>query len=375
MVAFVHMYPFSPFGAHGGTLRLQTAVDATRTLGDTEVWWWSASEQRWLSLANLDDVTGPGPSVARSGRQGRDGIKRRVFPSTLWESARIARRHAPSVPRPAHSHVVLHTTYLSPLAKRLRSADRRVFVDVYDLVWRAHAMDVREPRLLVDRIRAAYSATVKARELAALEHADGLLVAGWADLESLPHSLRPRAVWAPTGLEAPRSELVLKQNGALAVGMIGNFEHSASADSARRLLGSPAAQSQGVEIVLAGHRSEQWRDVPGVTALGSVQELSEFYDRVDSCVLPVGNGAGMKCKIGEALLAGKSAVTTPAGAAGFPPDIQAHLTVVDSESSITRDLLAAASSRSTDPTADTLDPLRRNGAAQIYRSAITERLP
>jgi hypothetical protein len=53
-------------------------------------------------------------------------------------------------------------------------------------------------------------------------------------------------------------------------------------------------------------------------------------------VAPVAGGSGVKCKLGEAILAGRPVITTELGAAGFPPELRERFDICE-----LRDLTAA----------------------------------
>ena len=59
-------------------------------------------------------------------------------------------------------------------------------------------------------------------------------------------------------------------------------------------------------------------DAPRVHAHGAQSELSDAYARAALCVVPLRFGTGLKIKLIEAMAHGRAAVTTSAGAEGFP---------------------------------------------------------
>ena len=59
-------------------------------------------------------------------------------------------------------------------------------------------------------------------------------------------------------------------------------------------------------------------DAPQVHAHGPQSELSDAYARAAVCVVPLRFGTGLKIKLIEAMAHGRAAVTTSAGAEGFP---------------------------------------------------------
>src|SRR5690349_793465 len=86
-----HLYPFPPWGWHGGTMRLRTALEASRAASDTRVYWWDAIDSTWRGGLNPGDVGGaPKSSTEPGGHELLDSLKRRLFPSTLMGSGRAA---------------------------------------------------------------------------------------------------------------------------------------------------------------------------------------------------------------------------------------------------------------------------------------------
>jgi hypothetical protein len=320
--SFVHFYPFRPDREQGGTLRLRTAVRATEPLGDTVVVWFDTTSGRWRTGE-------PDAGVDLHGPAGSSGLKRRVFPHTLFESGRhavaaLVDQWSEHVERGAVP--LLHTSYLAPAIKALREAP---VVDVYDLVWRGHEIDARSASLPLSSVRAAYAARTRHREEAALRQARALIVAGWDDHRRLEHLGRPSR-WVPTGMSAepvaPRHP-----DGRLRIGFLGNFAHQPTLDSAKALLASPAAQAPEIDVVLGGWESDRYpalRDA-GAVVIGPVGTPADFWREVDAAVIPVFSGTGIKVKIAEALLAGRAVVTTPLGAAGFSPETRGAMVVVE----------------------------------------------
>ena len=319
---FVHFYPFRPDREQGGTLRLRTAVRATEPLGETVVVWFDITSRRWRADK-------PGEIPASHGLAVSGGLKRRVFPHTLFESGRHA---VAALVEQWSDHIeqgavpVLHTSYLAPAIKALPEAP---VVDVYDLVWRGHEIDARSASLPLSTVRTLYAARARRREEVALRQARALIVAGWDDHRRLEHLHRPSR-WVPTGISA---EPVPSRpgDGRLRIGFLGNFAHQPTLDSAKALLASPAAQAPEIDVVLGGWESDRHpglRDA-GATVLGPVATPADFWREVDAAVIPVFSGTGIKVKIAEAMLTGRTVVTTPLGAAGFSPETRKAMVVVE----------------------------------------------
>ena len=323
-MGIVMLYPFMPWGWHGGTLRLRTATTACE--GEhVDVRWWDAAARTWrgsLDPAAIGGEPPTGRATVASTRISR--LKRTLFPSTLWESGRRAVAAAEPLLRSLNlsdrDTVILHTTYLAPLIPLLSASGARVVVDVHDLVWRAHRVDATGASAPLWAVRGAYALAVRRREERLLAAADRLLVAGYRDFENL-QKLGPRARWVPTGLDARPT--TCPSMPPVRLGLIGNFAHSATVDAARRLADSGlGGKDGGVRLVFAGLGSQAWRGHAAIDVLGPVRDVEEFYRRINLALVPVASGSGMKCKLAEAALAGKAVITTASGASGYPPHLR-----------------------------------------------------
>ena len=330
----IHLYPFVPRGRHGGTIRLCSALAGSSRVAPTELYYFDPSSAGWLKPragAELDHLLNAPPGEPLNATP---GIKRRLFPSTLWESGRRARGALESLlARPGWlngARMVLHTSYLAPAAARFRARGAPTLVDVYDLVWRAHANDAADGPAAMRPARRAYAASVRPRELRGLRRADRLVVAGHADLGALGNEVRS-AAWIPTSSRidaasvAPRRASGLK---TLRVGFLGHFAHEPTRISAEALLASPLAAADDVQLVIAGGGSRSAiGHRGGAEILGEVSRSEDFYSCIDVVVAPVLGSSGIKTKLAEAVLAGRPAVTTPRGAEGFSPELRRHLLV------------------------------------------------
>ena len=156
-----------------------------------------------------------------------------------------------------------------------------------------------------------------------------MLVAGYEDHRLLRARI-PAARWIPTATPVEASARGERDEAPLRVGMLGNFNHASTVNSARLLLGAPLASEPGVSVVIAGIGSETaFAPRPGLELLGPRRRAEDFYAAVDCVVAPVALGSGVKCKLGEALLAGRPVVTTTLGLAGYPPALRELMTTAD----------------------------------------------
>jgi Glycosyl transferases group 1 len=365
LMHWVHFYPFSPVGDHGGTLRLRTAELACGSLGEQQTFWFDHSTGCWR-----DDPA----SSAHASDTSRPGLKRRIFPSTLYESGRVAvrafRETDWSTRLPSNANAIFHTTYLGPLLTDVRPAwlDKAA-IDVYDLVWRAHLIDAGLGYGLVRGTRLTYSHLVKQREMRAISHADAVAVAGYEDWCHVRLTSAPSA-WCPTGM-IPLPRPPRAAHDPPVVGFLGNFAHQPTIDSARYLLTCPAARAGDIRIVLGGWESLRFaQEFSGrAEILGPVSNPADLWHQVDCAVIPVQSGAGMKCKISEALLAGCPVITTSLGAEGFPSPVRQLMHVVKTLDEVSDDLCRRINKP--DLTSAALGDLTREGAVRIYAELLS----
>jgi hypothetical protein len=337
-VRVVHVYPFAPRGRHGGTLRLRAALAGSARVGEPELLRFDRERGVWSGPLAVEPEAwsnGPAGAAADSEHAAPAGgsLKRRLFPSTLWESGARPRRALRGQPAGlglgAEGVVVLHTTYLAGLARSLRLDPGRTIVDVYDLVWLAHRNDAAVAPAPLRALRRGYAAAVRVRELRALARAGTLLVAGYSDRDALVAE-GPGATWVPTPTPVEPVPPAVAADGELRVGVLGNFAHVSTRRTAELLLASPLAADPSVTIVLAGLGSAgAVAPRAGIEVLGAIARAEDFYRQVDCVVAPVALGSGIKCKLGESLLAGRPVVTTPLGASGYPPGLRDLFAVCD----------------------------------------------
>ncbi|MEJ7784162.1 MAG: glycosyltransferase [Solirubrobacteraceae bacterium] len=325
----VHLYLYEPRALNGGTMRLRSALEGSSQLDDFAYYWWDAAAGVWNGPETDAPLSAPGDGPAHAAFNSTS-LKRRLFPSTLWESGRrgvaAARPLVRELARRDTRAIVLHTTYLASLVSECRRAGIPTLVDLHDLVWLVHAEDALKASRGARVLRAAYAAYVSLREIDALGRADGLVTAGWSDRDVVARQTSRDVAWVPVGLAA--IDVGSPTRAGCRIGLIGDFAHSATMIAARRLLTSPLARDPSVEVVFAGAGSTALAS-SGATTLGRVASSESFYDAVDIVVVPVANGSGMKCKVGEAVLAGRRVITTSAGVVGYPPELRHAFNVVD----------------------------------------------
>ncbi len=323
-------------------MRLRTALEASALVGKPVLYWFDRTEARWVPEPDLSVVGRSAPAIIKGEPSTTGRLKRSLFPSTLYESGRAPIHAFAGAKIPPASTVVLHTSYLAPLVKRVRVAGaQRIVVDVHDVVFGAHTDDAGRGPLPIRALRRLYAETVRYRERRALSRADALAVAGWGDVLKLKSLAVNFLTWTPTGIDTTIS--ASPATPEIRVGLIGNFAHSATADAANTLLESKLGTSDECRLVFAGLHSEQaLRANERAKVLGPVENISTFYESVHAVVVPVRNGSGMKCKLGEAVMAGKAVITTPLGAEGYSPELQSAFVVVDSTQHLSMQVVTSA---------------------------------
>ncbi|WP_270166000.1 glycosyltransferase family 4 protein [Paenibacillus sp. SYP-B4298] len=105
-------------------------------------------------------------------------------------------------------------------------------------------------------------------------------------------------------------------------------------------------QLPGAELTIFGNGSEQWGSYPNVRALGYVERSGEVLRQFSTIIVPLRYGAGVKIKLIEALLDGKSVITTSVGIDGTDLQHQEHILVADEPHPFAEQVLWALTHRS-----------------------------
>lgn len=168
----------------------------------------------------------------------------------------------------------------------------------------------------------------KFREAAYPSRVGANTVAGYSEYESMARSSSRPVRWLPNPVAYRRLTRQERTTGPNRLGFIGNFNYGPNTLSLRNflsnnsgLLGDPAC-----EIVVAGFGSEIARtwDFP-ITVLGPVDNLDDFYSRIDAAVVPITHGSGIKIKALEALAHGVPVFGTQHVRDGLPPAIRDYV--------------------------------------------------
>ena len=79
-------------------------------------------------------------------------------------------------------------------------------------------------------------------------------------------------------------------------------------------------KNQNSQLLIAGRKMPDKLlnvSIPGVSVLGEIERINDFYDRIHTLAIPLLSGGGMRIKMIEAMQLGKAVVSTPIGAEGI----------------------------------------------------------
>lgn len=292
-------YPFPP--SQGDEARLAGLLEAAREIGT-------------LTLA----VRGDG----RAPKHGRD---LRFFPVSGWDTALgIAQQVIRGRPAALGPHVRRMPAVEGPwdmvIASQLKMWRWAAAVDgrlrVLDLV-DALGRYVASPRLPFSRRLPLLG--VETEERAAVRSFDRIWVSSEADREFVEQYGRCTVEVVPNG-PLHKKPLPPAPAGRHLI-FVGNLRYPPNRQGVRWFLGSvwPDLAAEGFTLDLVGRGTEDLPSLPGIRALGYVQDVEPLYRRANCAVSPVGWGTGSQLKVWEALGYGRRIVVTPEGAVAIGP--------------------------------------------------------
>ncbi len=180
-----------------------------------------------------------------------------------------------------------------------------------------------------------------------------------------------RCVTVPLGVDCEQHRPVWRPGNPPRLLFVGSFEHRPNRSAALFLIDKVwptiANYGESMSLLLVGRGSRELLatrgdTVPGVEALGFVDDLEELYRSSRLFVAPLLEGGGIKIKILEAMARGIPIVTTPIGVEGISePGAPTHWSAAHDES-FARAILAAL--------ADETEAARR---AALARGLVEER--
>lgn len=320
---------------HGGTLRTRALCRAFATLGHRVTCVFPASDE---SITGLVDGVERVPIAQQTvgHRQWPTVLqraKRNLWPLPTSVGARSEQMRAALGALPDID--VLVVSHLSALQYRDAAPGAQLWLDQSD-VWsevaRREAAARRGPGRLTARVQAK---SLARSEVAAVRAAHVVTAAGWSDHEHLAQLTgQSGARWLPTPVDAPSQPTrPAPQSSGPAAGFLANFAYGPNVDALNLLLrrwADPLAE-RGWRVLVAGLGSDNLHLPDGVISLGPLDDVTDLYDQVDATLAPVRLGGGMKVKVIESLLYGRSVIATPFALEGFPADVRALATEVDAD--------------------------------------------
>lgn len=219
-------------------------------------------------------------------------------------------------------NVILVTAYLAGLASDLRRrADRpRIVLLVDDIIHE------RIASLRAEGVGSELNVT-RGDEVRAWSVADVIAAIHARDAETVRALLPQRRVIVTLHAEPPRpAEPTGNPDTAIGCIAAGGDTYYAALRAFFRDIWPPlrGRHGNGVRFVLAGSLGGRLAEAglpEGVEDMGFVDDLGEFYRRVDILINPIAAGSGLKIKNVEALAFAKPLVTTPVGAVGLEEGI------------------------------------------------------
>ena len=205
-----------------------------------------------------------------------------------------------------------------------RSAAVPLWLDFMDL-WSEFGRHERDRRRGLARFTAGLQAQLLSRtELRAAARARVVTAVGWRDVELLRES-GVEAEWLPTTLPDGDFRAIPHRGGPSAVGFLGNFGFWPNRDAYEALVQHwlPQLRARGWRCVVAGLQSDRLPPAEGVTLLGPLADLDDFYGEVHATLAPIRLGGGMKVKVVESLARGVPVIGTERALEGLPPDARA----------------------------------------------------
>jgi hypothetical protein len=307
----------------GGTLRVGSLADALERAGH--------QVSRLFPATGATAAVSGASGVSSSLGEGRiPGPLRRLKRHLLPMPTRVGASNANLADAVAASAPdVLVVTALSQVGYRTHVPHAQLWMDFLDL-WSSFARNEQRNR----RGPARWTTGLQARQLSRLEirtarAADVATAVGWADAAALAvHGIQ--VTWLPTTLpEASFREAPQRRPHVL--GMLANFHFWPNRDAYERFAQdwAPLARARGWSCVVAGLGSLDLPAYDGVTLLGPVTTVREFYDQVGATAAPLALGGGMKVKVVESLAHGVPVLASAHAVEGLPPDLARLVQVTD----------------------------------------------
>jgi glycosyltransferase involved in cell wall biosynthesis len=207
--------------------------------------------------------------------------------------------------------------YLNPICKLVLAPELPVVVDLDDLGYR-YGIPGRGVQAAIDRLKSAVAGLLFRRQL---HRFDAFAFVSQRDRDRYPGLLGCVVPNIPYSFD-PAPDFAVTGNTLL---FVGSLWYRPNREGVQWFLDDVwpriRAAVPGVRFVLVGaapkDQLEAWRQVPGVQALGFVDDLAHAYRNAALTVSPIHSGGGTNIKVLEALAYGRACVTTRFCIAGF----------------------------------------------------------
>lgn len=181
----------------------------------------------------------------------------------------------------------------------------------------------------------AQSRSLELRENRYCKSAQIVTAAGWGDWRTLVRRGHSAAVWLPNPIADSEFEAVPRCGSRSKVaGLLGNFDYWPNREAYQNVVEHwlPILIDRGWTVLVAGVGSETLDSHAGVTALGMVDDLRDYYSQIDVTLAPINLGGGMKVKVLESFSRGVPVVGTCFAFDGFPDNVRAMGVTVELKS-------------------------------------------
>ncbi|WP_459696365.1 glycosyltransferase [Acidisoma sp. C75] len=323
------------FDRQSGGLRLHTLIGMIAKLG------WRVTFCSFLPIA-LPDTLAPEAERRRyeeALRQagvvrisyGLDGMRETL--AELGESLRMALVSFPIV-----------ATEVIPIL-RTHCPWARVLFDTVDL----HFLRVgREAALRQSEALRTEAERLRALEFSCMRMADVTITVTEAERRMLLDLLPDVVVETIPNVFVPPQRPLRGPDGRAGLLFLGGFQHEPNTDAvlwfAREIFPRVRERAPGARFRVVG--AEVPPEIaalatePGIEIVGYVADLTPVFDQARMMVAPLRYGAGMKGKVGQAMISGLPVVATAIGAEGMAAEDGRHLLIADDAAGFAEHVLA-----------------------------------
>ncbi len=203
------------------------------------------------------------------------------------------------------------------------------------LIWERLAAGKSNP--LIRKVLSLMTKSLKAYELDLFEKVDGIAAITLQDAAMIGlKTCRPKIETIPFGINPELYSDDIHYETTNSLFHIGSMDWLPNQEGVRWLLDAVwplvIAKRPGTKLHLAGKNMPDWlrsRKQDGVIIEGEVENAWEFMNRHPMMLVPLFSGSGVRIKIIEAMLAGRTVISTPIGAEGIQCSHGRHLFIAD----------------------------------------------